>query len=220
MLKLVMAALAVLALTVAACAGGNDETAAPAPAEPAPVAQPSPTVPAPEAMPEKASSDSMMKVPSSPIAGPEVVTPSEPGQKISSFGKAGRQDQDDRRAGTQARRHRHLWRAARPARGLRHDDDHHLVRPAPDRGPHLGQRQPGAAVPDDDVYAVCPGLATEWDSPTTTSRCGTSPSVRACTWHDGTALTAEDMKFWLDLVFEGRQERREGPQAGVVRTPE
>ncbi len=196
MLKLVMAALAVLALTVAACAGGNDETAAPAPAEPAPVAQPSPA--APEAMPEKAAAPTG---PISPIAGPEVVTPSEPGQKISSFGKAG------------ARTKMIGGGEPKPGGiatfGVRRDppagfdmmmttiwyDLHQIGAPIWGSGNLVRPCY-------DDVYRMCPGLATEWDNSSdfTVWNFTLREGVQ---WHDGTALTAEDMKFWLDLVFEG-----------------
>ena len=54
----------------------------------------------------------------------------------------------------------------------------------------------------DNMYAVCPYLATRWEH---------SPDFRVWTfvirndafWHDGTRFTAEDAKFYFDLVFFG-----------------
>ncbi|TVQ22739.1 MAG: ABC transporter substrate-binding protein, partial [Spirochaetaceae bacterium] len=53
-----------------------------------------------------------------------------------------------------------------------------------------------------DMYTVCPYLAVRWEN---------SPDFKVWTfvlrgdayWHDGTPFTAEDAKFWFDLVFFG-----------------
>ena len=58
----------------------------------------------------------------------------------------------------------------------------------------------------DDVYAVCPALATEWENNADFTE-WTFTLREGVQWHDGTPLTAEDLKFWLDLVFEGYGER-------------
>ena len=197
MLKLVMAALAVLALTVASCAGGNDETAAPAPAEPAPVAQPAPTVPA---MDPKPSSDAMMKE-TSAMAMPEAVNPTEPGQIIGAYGKPGAKTL--------------LIGGGTPKSGgigtfgVRRDPpagfdmmmttiwyDLHQI-----GSPIWGS---GSLVRPclNDVYAVCAGVATEWESNDDFTQ-WTFTMREGVTWHDGTPVTAEGMKFWLDLVFTG-----------------
>jgi peptide/nickel transport system substrate-binding protein len=54
----------------------------------------------------------------------------------------------------------------------------------------------------ENMYDVCPYLATNW----TVNRQFTDWifSIRTDVyWHDGTLFTAEDVKFWLDLVFFG-----------------
>ncbi len=58
----------------------------------------------------------------------------------------------------------------------------------------------------DDVYAVCPALATEWENNADFTE-WTFTLREGLQWHDGTPLTGEDLKFWLDLVFEGYGER-------------
>jgi peptide/nickel transport system substrate-binding protein len=58
----------------------------------------------------------------------------------------------------------------------------------------------------DDVYAVCPALATEWENNADFTE-WTFTLREGVQWHDGTQLTAEDLKFWLDLLFEGFGER-------------
>jgi len=54
----------------------------------------------------------------------------------------------------------------------------------------------------DDVYAVCPAIAESWDSNSDFTQ-WTFNLRSGVNWHDGTALTVEDMKFWLDLLFTG-----------------
>lgn len=64
----------------------------------------------------------------------------------------------------------------------------------------------------ENVYDVCPYLATHW----TANRAFTEWTFAIRTdvyWHDGTQFTAEDVKFWLDLVFFGAE------SAGRVRAP-
>ena len=56
----------------------------------------------------------------------------------------------------------------------------------------------------DDVYAVCPALATSWENNADFTE-WTFTLREGVQWHDGTPLTGEDIKFWLDLVFEGYQ---------------
>ena len=58
----------------------------------------------------------------------------------------------------------------------------------------------------ENMYDVCPYLATHW----TANREFTewTFAIRTdVTWHDGTPFTAEDVKFWLDLVFFGAEAR-------------
>ena len=55
---------------------------------------------------------------------------------------------------------------------------------------------------NDDVYAVCPALATSWENNADFTE-WTFTLREGVQWHDGNPLTAEDLKFWLDLVFEG-----------------
>jgi len=64
----------------------------------------------------------------------------------------------------------------------------------------------------DDVYTPCPALATAWESNDDFTE-WTFTLREGVTWHDGTPLTAEDLKFWLDLVFKGYNE------GGNVRKP-
>jgi peptide/nickel transport system substrate-binding protein len=54
----------------------------------------------------------------------------------------------------------------------------------------------------DDVYAVCPGVAESWTNNADFSAF-TFKLREGVKWHDGTPLTAEDLKFWLDLLFLG-----------------
>ena len=64
----------------------------------------------------------------------------------------------------------------------------------------------------ENMYLVCPYLATSWYS---------NPAMTEWTftlrgdvqWHDGTAFTAEDVKFWLDLAAFGYETE------GRVRAP-
>ena len=54
----------------------------------------------------------------------------------------------------------------------------------------------------DDFYTVCPYLALRWEhSPDFTE--WTFVLRSDAYWHDGTRFTAEDAKFWFDLVFFG-----------------
>jgi peptide/nickel transport system substrate-binding protein len=54
----------------------------------------------------------------------------------------------------------------------------------------------------DDLYKVCPALAESWDN---------NPNFTQFTfklrdnlfWHDGTKLTAEDIRWWVDLAYNG-----------------
>jgi peptide/nickel transport system substrate-binding protein len=54
----------------------------------------------------------------------------------------------------------------------------------------------------DDLYKVCPALAESWEN---------NPSFTQFTfklrdnvfWHDGTKLTAEDIRWWVDLAYNG-----------------
>ena len=69
----------------------------------------------------------------------------------------------------------------------------------------------------DDFYTVCPYLAVRWEH---------TPDFKEWTfvlrsdvyWHDGTRFTAEDAKFWFDLVFFGaRSGARRRPPAYFAR---
>ncbi len=69
----------------------------------------------------------------------------------------------------------------------------------------------------DDFYTVAPYLALRWEH---------TPDFKEWTfvlrsdvyWHDGTRLTAADVKFWLDLVFFGvRSGQRVRPPAYFAR---
>lgn len=54
----------------------------------------------------------------------------------------------------------------------------------------------------DNMYLTCPYLASRWQAnPSFTE--WTFTIRDGVTWHDGTEFTAEDVKFWLDLVFFG-----------------
>ena len=55
---------------------------------------------------------------------------------------------------------------------------------------------------DDDVYAVCPGIAESWENNRDFTQ-WTFNIRSGVKWHDGTPLTVEDVKFWLDLMFTG-----------------
>src|SRR3981081_3389217 len=54
----------------------------------------------------------------------------------------------------------------------------------------------------DDLYKVCPALAESWEN---------KPNFTQFTfklrdnvfWHDGTKLTAEDIRWWVDLAYNG-----------------
>jgi peptide/nickel transport system substrate-binding protein len=54
----------------------------------------------------------------------------------------------------------------------------------------------------EDIYKICPALAESWEN---------NPEFTQFTfkirdgvfWHDGTPLTAPDLKFWLDLAYNG-----------------
>jgi peptide/nickel transport system substrate-binding protein len=64
----------------------------------------------------------------------------------------------------------------------------------------------------ENVYDVCPYLATHW----TANRAFTEWTFAIRTdvyWHDGVKFTAEDVKFWFDLVFFGAE------SAGRIRAP-
>lgn len=54
----------------------------------------------------------------------------------------------------------------------------------------------------DDVYTPCPALAESWESNGNFTE-WTFELRDGVQWHDGTPLTVEDIKFWLDLVFLG-----------------
>ena len=54
----------------------------------------------------------------------------------------------------------------------------------------------------DDGAAVCPGLATEW-SANGDRTVWTFKLRENVYWHDGVKLTAEDVKFWLELAIFG-----------------
>ena len=65
----------------------------------------------------------------------------------------------------------------------------------------------------ENMYAVCPYLATRWQSnPAFTE--WTFTIRQGVEWHDGEPFTAEDVRFWLDLVFFGAEARN-----GAVRAP-
>jgi len=60
---------------------------------------------------------------------------------------------------------------------------------------------------------ICPGLATSWES--NTDFTSWTFTIRdGAFWHDGTALTAEDVKFWLDMVVFGTADRAKSRAAG------
>ena len=64
----------------------------------------------------------------------------------------------------------------------------------------------------ENMYDVCPYLATHW----TANLAFTEWTFAVRTdvyWHDGVKFTAEDVKFWLDLVFFGAESN------GLVRAP-
>ncbi|MFN0073796.1 MAG: ABC transporter substrate-binding protein [Chloroflexota bacterium] len=53
-----------------------------------------------------------------------------------------------------------------------------------------------------DIYKVCPALAESWtNNPDFTEF--TFKLRDGVVWHDGTPLTTEDIKFWLDLAYNG-----------------
>ena len=54
----------------------------------------------------------------------------------------------------------------------------------------------------DDVYRVCPGVAESWE-PNSDFTQWTFKIRDNMLWHDGTPLTAEDAKFWVDLAAFG-----------------
>jgi ABC-type transport system substrate-binding protein len=54
----------------------------------------------------------------------------------------------------------------------------------------------------DDGYKVCPGLALSWESNKDFTQ-WTFKMRDGVRWHDGVPFTAEDAKFWLDVVMFG-----------------
>lgn len=54
----------------------------------------------------------------------------------------------------------------------------------------------------DDVYKLCPALAERWEANADFTE-WTFKLRDGVVWHDGTPFTAEDVKFWLDLAFNG-----------------
>ena len=64
----------------------------------------------------------------------------------------------------------------------------------------------------DDVNQVCPGLAESWEANSNATEY-TLKIREGVRWHDGKAFTAEDAKFWLDLVHFGYQagDKKRGP---------
>ena len=54
----------------------------------------------------------------------------------------------------------------------------------------------------DDVYTVCPAIAESWSNNSDFTQ-WTFNIRSGVKWHDGTPLTVEDMKWWLDLLFTG-----------------
>jgi len=64
----------------------------------------------------------------------------------------------------------------------------------------------------ENMYAVCPYLATSWVADPS-FRVWTFTIREGVTWHDGEPFTPEDVKFWFDLVFFGTESN------GNVRAP-
>jgi peptide/nickel transport system substrate-binding protein len=54
----------------------------------------------------------------------------------------------------------------------------------------------------DDVYKACPALAESWTNNADFTEF-TFKLRDGVLWHDGTPLTAPDIKFWLDLAYNG-----------------
>jgi peptide/nickel transport system substrate-binding protein len=54
----------------------------------------------------------------------------------------------------------------------------------------------------DDIYKACPALAESWTNNADFTEF-TFKLRDGVVWHDGTPLTAEDIKFWLDLAYNG-----------------
>jgi peptide/nickel transport system substrate-binding protein len=54
----------------------------------------------------------------------------------------------------------------------------------------------------DDVYKVCPAMAESWEQSGDFTQY--TFKIRSnVAWHDGTPFTAEDARYWLELVFQG-----------------
>jgi peptide/nickel transport system substrate-binding protein len=56
----------------------------------------------------------------------------------------------------------------------------------------------------EDVFQVCPGLAESWESNSDFTQ-WTFKIRNNVKWHDGTLFTAEDAKFWLELIAFGAE---------------
>jgi peptide/nickel transport system substrate-binding protein len=54
----------------------------------------------------------------------------------------------------------------------------------------------------EDVFTLCPGLAESWENNRDFTQ-WTFKIRNNVFWHDGTAFTAEDAKFWIDLAYAG-----------------
>lgn len=54
----------------------------------------------------------------------------------------------------------------------------------------------------ESVYKVCPGLATSWESNSDFTQ-WTFKVREGVLWHDGKPFTADDAKFWVELVASG-----------------
>ena len=203
MRHVLIATFGVLAFVALACAGG-DETTAPAAQEPAAAAQPAASASTSTDKMETKPSDSAMasSMDKMAIPGPTALTPTEPGHILTvanqiganSFIVAGDETPKPGQIATFGVRRdppaafdmmmTTIWydlhQVGSPVWG-----SGNLVRPCLE-----------------NVYAVCPALASEWEHNadftqwTFTIRDGVK-------WHDGTAFTVEDAKFWFDLAFTG-----------------
>ena len=54
----------------------------------------------------------------------------------------------------------------------------------------------------EDIYEICPGLAESWEHNQDFTQ-WTFKIRDGVSWHDGTPFTAEDVKFWLELISFG-----------------
>lgn len=200
----------VLLLAVAvACGGGAPASTAPAPQQPAAPAQPALAAPAaeprpaavPQAVQAPAPAPAAPAIRVSPL-GPTRATPSLPDRLVGDFGAADPKTValgagDVPKYGGIA-----TWGVRRdPPAGfdMMHTtlwyDLHQMGAPVWGSGNLVRECL-------NDVFQVCPGLAESWEAAKDFTQF-TFKMREGVQWHDGTPLTAEDVKFWLELVYRG-----------------